>query len=254
MITKAKIARQSQLSPGYRILRDLRSRRCLRLANTADAGVAPETGLPDVFQSDLSKMHPTDLTFHAKSLTPDQRQVVLRKLNSDVAATRTKASPSPAAPIRPAYGPESEEAEDLDVARRASDSGNQWQERQQLESLFSHHFNAAIGKATTTQGREAIVGNRPPKRFISMLGAMIPDVYNQVAAERGSHVPYDQQKHHQNIMAIGEKMLSPVGRGAKLRNYDPNSTNWHTNKTYGGYFGMVARKIAREHFENQHAG
>ena len=253
MITKVKRARQSQLSPGYRILRDLQGRRCLRLANTTDAGMSPETGLPDVFQSDLSKMHPTDLAFHAKSLSPEQRQVVLRKLNADVAATRTKASPS-VIPARPAYGPESEEAEDASVARRKDESAGQWKERQLLEGQFSHHFNAAIGKATTTQGREAIVGNRPPKRFVSMLGAIIPDVYNQVAAERGSHVPYDQQKHHQNIMAIGEKMLSPVGRGAKLRNYDPNSTNWHANKTYGGYFGMVARKIAREHFENQHAG
>ena len=253
MITKAKIARQSQLSPGYRILRDLRSRRCLRLANTADAGVAPETGLPDVFQSDLSKMHPTDLAFHAKSLTPEQRQVVLRKLNSDVAATRTKVSPS-VIPARPAYGPESEEAEDASVARRKDESAGQWQERQQLESSFSHHFNAAIGKAATTQGREAIVGNRPPKRFISMLGAMISDVYNQVAAERGNHVPYNQQKHHQNIMAIGEKMLSPVGRGARLHHYDPNPQGLHSGKTYGAYFGMLARKIAREHFENQHAG
>ena len=85
-------------------------RRIWALANEP-AGTGFEPVLPQVFQQDLSKMHPDEMKEHAKSLSPEQRGAVLRKWKSDRAAAEATVSARPAE-VHPAYSPEHEEAGD----------------------------------------------------------------------------------------------------------------------------------------------
>ena len=62
---------------GNRILLELRTMRAIRFANEPSG----DPGLPEVFQQDLSRMHPNQLAENAKTLSPEQRSQVIRKLN-----------------------------------------------------------------------------------------------------------------------------------------------------------------------------
>ena len=214
------------------------------------AGSGFEPAIPEVFQQDLSKLTPEELGRHAQSLTPEQRGTVLRKLRSDQAAARSAPRPSAPVTVRPAYGPEHEEAGDRQKQLTEADSVKRESERQHLEGLFSDHFNTAIGKASTPSGKKAVIGDRPPRSFTNILASIIPQVYHEVAAARGIQTPYNTRQAHRHMMAIGAEMINPRRKSFGLQHYDPHTPGPHAGKTYGAYFGMVARKIAQEHFNN----
>jgi hypothetical protein len=237
-------------SPGYRILRELRARRVWALANEP-AGSGFEPAIPDVFQQDLSKMHPDMLRQHSSGLSPEQRGVVLRKLKSDQAAARNAVVAVPGTPAAPAYSPEHEESVDRTKQQSEADYAKRQSERQHLEALFSDHFNEAIGKATTPSGRQAVIGDRPPRNFTAILSSLIPKVYHEVAAAHGVQDPYDATHSHRDMMAIGAEMMNPRQASFRLQHYDPHRPGPHRGLTYGAYFGTLARKIAQEHFSSR---
>ena len=236
-------------SPGYRILRELRARRVWALANEP-AGSGFEPAIPEVFQQDLVEAEPRRTCAPCKSL--DARTTGNGLAQAEVRPGGSPVGAEAAAPVtvRPAYGPEHEEAGERQKQLTEADSAKRESERQHLEGLFSDHFNTAIGKASTPSGKKAVIGDRPPRSFTNILASIIPQVYHEVAAARGIQTPYNTRQAHRHMMAIGAEMMNPRRKSFGLQHYDPHTPGPHQGKTYGAYFGMVARKIAQEHFNN----
>ena len=225
--------------------------RAIRFANEPSG----DPGLPEVFQQDLSRMHPNQLAEHAKTLSPEQRSQVIRKLNSDVAASRMAPKSIPlGVPARPAYGPEAEQAQEAREDYRQSNQEKVKGEHQRMESEFSRHFNTAIGRANTQGGRRAIIGREAPRSFVGALRALLPRMYYSVAAKHGVNARYTPEQWNRDLSLVGNEMVNPKVKAYRLQHYDPHVSGPHRGKTFPEYFNMVATEIAKNHFNNYFNG